>query len=464
MRSRAKRAVAIMIACATFVATACSSSQQSASASATPVSQHLPTLKHIKTLEFVDWTGKAYRFGTHWETLRPYVDYAIVSARAANDLAALGIKTGFYMTMHTVCIARSEGECQPDARTLPEAAFVHSCSPPYGRVMWNAEASSDNPHPLYQFLGDVGSPLLLKSMNDFIDRSRKTEQGKIHYDFAFEDNAYVPGDTLHWQPYHVQGSNQEQNPKPYCNYSDANYLQKEVELENSAHIPLLLNALVVSDHRPHPAIATEYLPHSKNAIGAMLEYAYGSTINGPEREKESDDRWLSEENSELTMVRGQKIFFAYPHNGGSDAHALDIRGYQYASLLIGFDERYVAIAQDGPGTNSGIGLNPEIGLVAADPYISAPVDAATLQQAGGAYVREFSKCTIWGKAIGGCAAIVNPDSSKSVDFPKLMHKYAHRIHITGSGVIPNIDTGKLRLTTNVHQTSLPAEGWALLAS
>ena len=458
MKAHSFMVTVALAATATLAVTACSSSPTAVAAS-----EHLPTLKHIGTLAFVDWTGKPYTFGTHWQTLRPYVDYAVVSPRAANDLAALGIKTGFYVTVHTVCIPRTYGECQPDARTLPESAFVHSCTPPYGRVMWNPEASAANPHAFYQFLGDVHSQALAERWNDFIEHTRHTQYGDIHFDFAFEDNAMVPGDNLSWQHYYVQGSAVEQSPRPYCGYSDQNFIHDELHLENQAHIPLIVNAINASDQRPKASLAVSYLPQSKNAIGAMLEYMYGSTVNGSDREKEGDDIWRSEENSELGMVRGHKLFIGYPHNGGSDAHALDVRGYQYASLLLGFDQRYIALAQDGPGTRSGIGLNPEIGLVAADPLVAAPDDVESLRTSSGAYVREFARCSIWGKPIGTCATVVNPSSTGTTGFPHLRQSYTHRINISGAGVVSGIDDGRLTLETASYPQELAPKDWSLLA-
>ncbi len=419
-------------------------------------------LQHIRTLAFVESSGKPYRFGTHWANLQPYVDYAVVSPRAANQLAALGIKTGFYVNIHTICVPQNYGECQPDARTLPEAAFVHSCSPPYGRVMWNPEKSSTNPHPLYQYLGNIHAPVLLAQWNAFIDRMRQSPWGPVHFDFAFEDNATVPGDNLQWRHYYVRGSAHEQLPRPYCGYSDQRFISDELHLENQAHLPLLLNALSIADTRPQPSLAVTYLPHSSHALGAMLEYAYGSTINGPEREKEGDDIWRSEENTELAMVRGHKIFFAYPHNGGEDQHALDVRGYQYASLLLSFDQRYVALAQDGPGTRSGIGLNPEIGLVASQPLLALPKNIEGLRQNDGAYVREFARCRIWGKKIGGCVAIVNPSSTRSVAFPVLTRRYRHRIALSGAGVVAGIDDGRLRLAPLKYPVRLRPKSWAFV--
>lgn len=420
-------------------------------------------LFHMLTLAFLDSTDPRYTLDSHWARIRPYVDYAVVKPRDVDALHALGVRTGFYVTAHTICVPRTDGECQPDARRLPETAFVHSCSPPYGRVMWNPERSAENSRPFYQYLGDVHSPALARSWNRFLDSHRADQYGPHHYDFAFEDNAYVPGDNLSWQHYYVRGSQAEQSPRPYCGYSDQQFMRDELHLEDQAHYPLILNALTASDRRPRPALAVDYLPYSKNAIGAMLEYMYGSTINGPEREKEGDDIWRSEENTELGMVNGRKLFVGYEHNGGNDAHALDIRGYQLASLLLTFDPRYVALAQDGPGDRSGLALNPEIGLVATKPILPSPTSIEDLRTPTGAYAREFRACTVWGKPIGPCAAIVNPDASHPVPMPPLTQTYGHNLALSGSGVVAGIDTGRILLRQGLPAEDLGPKEWRILA-
>jgi hypothetical protein len=421
------------------------------------------TLLHMLTLAFLDSTDPNYTLDSDWARIRPYVDYAVVKPRDVNALHALGVRTGFYVTAHTICVPRTDGECQPSSRTMPEAAFVHSCSPPHGRVMWNPERSAENRRPFYQYLGDVRSPALARAWNRFLDSHRADEYGPLNYDFAFEDNAMVPGDNLNWQHYYVRGSQAEQSPRPYCGYSDRQFMRDELHLENQAHYPLILNALNASDRRPRASLAVSYLPASRNAIGAMLEYVYGSTVNGPEREKEGGDIWRSEENTELAMVQGRKLFVGYEHNGGNDAHALDIRGYQLASLLLTFDPRYVALAQDGPGTRSGLGLNPEIGLVATEPIHATPASIRRLRTSTGAYAREFRACTVWGKPIGPCAAIVNPDESRSVQMSRLTQTYTHHLALSGSGVVAGIDTGKILLQQGLPAEALGPKEWQILA-
>jgi hypothetical protein len=443
--------------------TACSSVKPADAANTPPPASHETARAHIQTLVFLDATGKKYTFGSHWKKIRPYVDYAIAGPQAINELHSLGIKTGFYVTVHTICDPHNYGDCQPEARTLPESAFIHNCTPPYGRVMWNPEASAAHPNAFYQYLGDVHSPELARSWNRFLDGHRQDENGPTHYDFAFEDNSMVPGDNVSWQPYYQRGVQAEQSPKPYCGYSNEQWMRDELHLENQAHYPLILNALNASDRRPKASYAADYLPKSKNAIGAMLEYVYGSTINGPDREKESDDIWRSEENSQLAMVNGRKLFVGYEHNGGNDPHALDVRGYQLASLLLSFDQRYVGLAQDGGGSRSGLALNPEIGFVAVSPLRSSPNSIDELKTETGSYVREFRSCSIWGKAIGPCAAIVNPSSTDAVKIPQLSLSYAHNVTLYGSGIIPGTDSGKISLTANNRTETLRPKEWRILA-
>ena len=72
--------------------------------------------------------------------------------------------------------------------------------------------------------------------------------------------------------------------------------------------------------------------------------------------------------------------------------------------------------------------------MALDPVVSTPADISGLKLDSGVYGREYRHCYIWGSAVGGCAAVVNPDRNEAHKYP-YGDKYKHTIVLSGDGVL-----------------------------
>ena len=89
--------------------------------------------------------------------------------------------------------------------------------------------------------------------------------------------------------------------------------------------------------------------------------------------------------------------------------------------------------------------------------LAYPKDSRDLERPGGAMVREFEACYDSGKAVGPCAAVVNPDPDASVALGRLHHVYAHSLRVAGTSLCQCYgDTGSLSLSGPPAPRQLPA--------
>jgi hypothetical protein len=94
---------------------------------------------------------------------------------------------------------------------------------------------------------------------------------------------------------------------------------------------------------------------------------------------------------------------------------------------------------------------PESQLVALDP-VKQITRVSQLHANEGVYMREYRNCFIDGRAVGACAAAVNPDDDSHA-LP--LGKYHRTLQLNGSGVF---DGGTIRIVNVRPPASLPPRG------
>lgn len=191
----------------------------------------------------------------------------------------------------------------------------------------------------------------------------------------------------------------------------AMWLAAQERIIAAAPKPVLLNGIVTT--------GTTALITQPNTLGVMLESCASTTntvgIVG--------SVWVSNMN-ELLLITNTLHKFAVCVNYGTTATASPtVRVYALASWWLTYNPTLSFNLIDIP-TSDGHEVYPEHGIAVSTPLTSATTNIATLHTSTGAYLREFSSCTVSGVAIGACAAEVNPDAVAHA-VPVTHFKYGH---------------------------------------
>lgn len=326
----------------------------------------------------------------------PYLDYADVLPADQPSTESAGIKTLFYYR------PTFQGRDDPFYKSNQ---FAHSCSG----------------HRIAIYKRNDGHPMFL--MNRSVKLARLAEQfikqtlQQNAFDLIFEDDAGFAPYQLGIHP---------------CNVTASEWIARDAQLEKIVHVkqlPSSLNAFTENDQHiwtNNPQSVDLALHHA----GGLMEQCYSSNSN-PGVYFISDSLWAAQENTEITIVGGKRLFFCYVRNYDHAKDDVAERIYDYASFLLTYDPSY-AVLWETFSTESDFHVYPESGLVAVNPKTAQPTDISQLSS-GGAYVREYSDCYYRGKRFGPCAAIVNPSSSSTVANP-LFGKYKHTLVLVGAGV------------------------------
>jgi hypothetical protein len=194
--------------------------------------------------------------------------------------------------------------------------------------------------------------------------------------------------------------------------------------------------------------------------------AIGNTSSG-----ELTNQWTLVENAALALVNAHKIFWLQNQDAsssGSTSYAGRI--FSFASFMLIWDPTYTVYQNayygyPGNGstansTNPQIHVFPEEALVAYNPLVPYPSSIATLQDAGGSYVREYQSCYYSGTFVGACAFVVNPDAA-SHPKPALRGTYSHTLAISSQSSI--IDGGTVSVLGAAPPSTIPGTtGYVLL--
>jgi hypothetical protein len=334
-----------------------------------------------------------------------YLDWGDVVPTDQQSTEDAGIKTLFYYR------PTFQGRGDPFYKSNQ---FAHSCSG----------------HRIGIYKRDGGHPMFLMSRSgrqahlaaDYIKQVLQQNA----FDMVFEDDAGFAPYQLGLHP---------------CNVPASEWIARDAQLEKEVRakqLPSSLNAFTEDDQH----IWTQNQQSLELALhheGGLMEQCYSSNSN-PQVYFISDTLWVAQENTEIAIVGGDKLFFCYVRNYGQARAQIAERIYDYASFLLTYRPQF-AVLWETYNTPSNFHVLPESGFVALHPAKAQPTDISQLKS-GGVYVREYADCYYRGKRLGSCAAIVNPSSSAATTNP-IYGKYKHSLVLSGGGVT---DGGTVKFT------------------
>jgi hypothetical protein len=285
--------------------------------------------------------------------------------------------------------------------TQDEAAFAHDCSGSRVSRMYPSRGGNGR----QQFLMDPNSPAMRGVWRSYVQRYFNAGRFSAVFDDDAANLAYM--DT---------------SP---CNAGS--WVQASVDAIRSLGYPVVYNGLepAFGNDRISPAIAL-----NKVSIGGMMEDCYAERPRPP-----SGARWLTEEATELAMKRDGKLFFCYGNGIADAAASTDLRMYELASFLLTYDPQR-SILWEHWATPSAVHVMPESAFVPIQP-VRHVLDADDMR-AGGVYQREYYRCYLQGRLLGGCDVVVNPSNS-SASVPST--RYHHALTISGSGIFDGGSVG-----------------------
>lgn len=384
-----------------------------------PVAAATPTpgpiaQKHVLT---GDYLGAPYgTTAVAWSAAAPYLTWAQVNSPNATAISAVGIKTQAYSDPNTTSVGTGDS-----LNTSDESTFAHDCSGnrisfPYDNVTMDQM--------------NIGSASMQTLFANSI--ARALEFG--HFDAVFEDDA---------------GPLMGQNVLP-CNYSEAQWLQYGLALNQVSPIPVIFNGL--SNLNGHDVSLSLGLLSSSNTMGGNFEHCYSDTGAA----KMGGWLWQATENTEIDVAARNKLFECMLRNPSNASSSTDARIYALASFLLTYNPA-TSILWEEFATPSGLHVEPESQLVLLEPKVAAPASVASLQQTGGTYGREYGRCFYAGKFVGPCAVVVNPDVASAHPFP--YPQYTHTLVLSGGGIL---DGGTVSMTGAPPPVSLPASEAAVV--
>jgi len=217
------------------------------------------------------------------------------------------------------------------------------------------------------------------------------------------------------------------SPSLPCNFSQNVWSSNSNALIKSLGRPVIYNGL--GNFGPGPTISTA-IQLNPSTIGGMMELCYAAYDgNGT---KPGANLWRSEEQTEIDMVAGGKLFICRGDNMANANQRIPNRLYMIGSFLLTFNPATTIISETF-ATPTKFGVEPEDELVPTAPLKSTPSTIAGLKQASGVYGREYGSCYLAGKLIGACAVVVNSDSTSEA-FP-WRTKYHHTLALSGGGIL-----------------------------
>ncbi len=355
-------------------------------------------MRHVLTADYLGG-----RYGTHsirWSEAAPYLTWAETDWEDATAIHRTGIKTMDY-------IAPNRIEPGNPLYTDDEKAFAHTCGGDRIYDQWDE---------LLEWVTDPSS----SAMRRIFARYVKLLKSLGSFDAIFEDEAGALTAYEQYDPF---------EPAFPCNYRNDRWLQSEIGLNQAPSLPILFNGL--SGLNGDGVSLSIRLLGGSNTIGGNYEGCYNDIGDN----KEDGWLWRDVENTELRIAARHKLFECMLRSTVPASDAIDARIYAYASFLLTYD-RFTSIYWTYFKTPSGLHVMPESQLVAASAIRPEPSLIVALKWPGGAFVRQYERCYVKGRAVGPCAAVVNPDTGTSHPFPpEFRERYHHTLVLRGAGVL-----------------------------
>ena len=364
---------------------------------------------HVMTADYLG--GYAGTHSVAASNAAPYLTWAETNSSDAGAISSAGIKTMEYLDPFR------QAENDP-LYSSDESTFSHDCSG--GRIAIDYNGGTSH---VTQYLMNPASSHLVTLLNTWED----AEESNGHFDaFYFDDMDDLDGVAAP------------------CDISSSAW-----DASNSAFVQGSAYSIVFSGYSINGDAST--LLTDSNSIGGVVEECYSRTSQ-PTPPYTTGSIWTHDENLELAAAAAGKQFFCY-NNGGEDAaSSTQLRLYVFASFLLTYSPAS-SVLWETFSTPSGLHVFPEIALVPTQPRIS-PGSVNDLKATSGLYVREYATCYLAGTSVGGCAVIVNADTSGSHALPPLSGSYSHTLTITGDGIV---DGGTASATGAAPPAQVPPE-------
>ncbi len=366
-----------------------------------PNSSPTPTPGPISTLHVPTADYLAGLYGTTTVTAAqaaPYLSWAQTDYHSANSISSAGIQTQLYSDPNRE--ASTDPMWQYSFAT--ESDFAHDCNG--NRIVFNDTAG--------RYVMDPTSATLQQHFAQMV----ATQMSRGHFDIVWEDNA---------GPLTPDQAFASFTPSLPCNYSDAEWIQGGLALNNAPALPVMVNGLNIPNG--HAVSETMHSLHRPTRWAETLRAVIPMSIS-PNRATGSG-RSLR---TRIQTVAQGKIFECMLRNQGAAASNADARLYGYASYLLTYDPSKTIFWEEFQ-TPSGFHVEPESQLVVSNPVVPTPADISGLQVGTSVYGREYQDCYIAGQFVSACAVVVNADGYNPHVFP--YPQYTHSLVLSGGGIL-----------------------------
>ena len=367
---------------------------------------------HVLTADYLG--GYAGSRTVTAEQAAPILSWAEVAIADADNVSSAGMKTLDYIDPWR----QASGD---PLYTSDDSTFSHDCSGSRIAIPESATTTQDLMNP--------SSSSLQSLLNSWEAR----EQRAGHVDaFFFDDTDAVSG-----------------LPSLGCDISQGSWDAASATMVNASAGAVVFNGYGMS-------VDSQNLVASTNVKGAMLEQCY-ATNSQPTPPYTTGSQWIENENLEIAAAAAGKLFFCYNNVTTDGASAASIRQYVYASFLLTYSPAS-SILWENFATPSGLHVFPETQIVPTNPLVNVPGSVSDLESAAGVYVREYAACYVSDKAVGPCAAIVNPDQSPH-SLSSLQQSYSHALALSGEGIL---DGGSMSISGGAAPSQVPGESGLVL--
>ena len=255
-----------------------------------------------------------------------------------------------------------------------------------------------------------------------------------------------------WYPWHSGGPKGARLASPSCGYTNAKYTAGIKKMEAEAALPVIFNGLNAPEN-------ITYVQRQPNVVGGMCEDCLHVNYAAATRNREPAPIWNTEIDAALAAARTQQALDCVSPRPIRQRYARLRLRVADAGLQVAHRRRSMRIFTHRRAyrfRRRSCWYRPTL---SAGPRQMSNSYAAAAEQ----YAREFRSCTIAGMSVGPCAAVVNPDSGKSVPLPFPRDRYRHTLVISGEGVVHELgDTGTISAEGPAPDRYLGPRGWDIL--
>jgi hypothetical protein len=359
-----------------------------------------------------DCTTAANYTPAQWAVLGQYINISDrVCAPEIASAEAVGVTSGTYTDPTLPCTATSTTSCY----SFNEASNYSSAS--WARTCGGAQIYLGDPSDGHNTRTNPGARSLVTDFQNYAVLPFKQAGGQ----FILADNLYKP--TADGEYTGRPGGTPVSGSAAWCNYTDATWIANYTTFFSALSLPVMYNG----DTEPDLAAITASPQVKWGMCEDCLSFGFNESAD-PGRLKERPPFWQNELGAGLVTMGNGKSWFVFTH-GYNEPKNNDVQNYVLASLLLIYEDGKTGWMMDGD-TKSGINTPVGVYFVPTQPLVASnAITSIESLNVGGAYVREYAACYLYGKSVGACAAVVNPNPSGSVPMPKLSRAYAGSVSI-----------------------------------